>query len=693
MYWRESATVREANDLIAGEHYAAAIPILTRFAPESHLFSREAEYLIALAMARQYASEKGYGGGTSAQLAEPTRRLQDLFKAGEGWRVRAKSDLAGLIAKVPNNVRGGMERSAAIARFLAELSLGDPKDLAKELLEQAHTVCNNSDRGSQDIDAAAAELITTWDPSLLGDLVTLALDHPNGVLCVTDWAGQRPSMAGPLGSVLSQRASALANRGQYSRARQALGLADLACPKQCPAYAQKHLEWLRSSLGEKDYAGVVHDIEAVPFWRYDAAATAEAANMCVQAAQTLSKTDRATARAALDQALKLSPQTLDSETNLLLWFELNSEPTPAKLARCKNSRKSSRKARAGEIRMSVLTDAMAFRRTTGANSEKDLDAFMDAAGTEAKRLLETQPKAEGLDARTFALARCVAESGRPPEAIELATFLFAHCPDTPLKPEAEKSIAQWQKMPRVGPAQPPPGHGTRPEDLETQLLRRKRTINTSTAVYDAVTNKEIWIIEVADSCRADQFDAEQARLLRDWVAEGGVLWVNSSVLSLFGVRHTTFKCFGTDLECDPAGGSHAVLENCKKVWLHNCDDDKAHTLQYKGVVPLLAFRKAYGMGFGAPGRGSTLWSLVPYGKGWISDPETIGHGTRRWPGFWGHFASFAFTNFPGRRRHRLLPLAATYLPTDRKCRHLCRPPGRLRPEPSSGLMTTARRSR
>lgn len=70
----------------------------------------------------------------------------------------------------------------------------------------------------------------------------------------------------------------------------------------------------------------------------------------------------------------------------------------------------------------------------------------------------------------------------------------------------------------------------RGKTLEEKMLRRKRTINTSTAVNDAVANDDIQIIEIADTCTADQFDVEQTNLLRKWVSDGGVLWVNNSVL-------------------------------------------------------------------------------------------------------------------------------------------------------------------
>ena len=126
-------------------------------------------------------------------------------------------------------------------------------------------------------------------------------------------------------------------------------------------------------------------------------------------------------------------------------------------------------------------------------------------------------------------------------------------PETTLKQEIEGMVATWSTIPTSRPQAARPRGRAGTETLEAKLLRRKRTIGTSTAVFDAVANKDIWIIEVADTCSADQFDAEQTRLLRNWVSKGGVLWVNSSVLDLFGVRHSTVS-EASFAHCIPAAG-------------------------------------------------------------------------------------------------------------------------------------------
>jgi hypothetical protein len=188
----------------------------------------------------------------------------------------------------------------------------------------------------------------------------------------------------------------------------------------------------------------------------------------------------------------------------------------------------------------------------------------------------------------------------------------------------------------------PPVKPSKKETLEAKLLRHKSTINTSTAIYAAVANKDVRIIEVADTCMADQFDAEQTRLLRDWVSNGGVLWVNSNVLSLFGVRRGQINNSG-EKECVSAGGSHTILEGCKGVVVTlPYGTAKSHTLAYRNVIPLLSLRRDIGF---TPA-GTTLWSLVPYGKGWISDPKLVDLEREDGALFWGRFCQFCLHELP-----------------------------------------------
>ena len=156
------------------------------------------------------------------------------------------------------------------------------------------------------------------------------------------------------------------------------------------------------------------------------------------------------------------------------------------------------------------------------------------------------------------------------------------------------------------------------ENLDSTITSRKRTINKSTEIWDAVADEHIWIIEVADECMVEQFDAEQTKAFQDWVSGGGIAWINNSALRLFGVGYSPREGF-RGCECVPAGGNHTILSGCKRVTLAR-KDCAAHTLEYPGVIPLLSVAEE---NYNDIAVGTTVWSLVPYGKGWITDPKPM----------------------------------------------------------------------
>ena len=132
--------------------------------------------------------------------------------------------------------------------------------------------------------------------------------------------------------------------------------------------------------------------------------------------------------------------------------------------------------------------------------------------------------------------------------------------------------------------------GPIPEDLLEKLRRQKVRVANASAVENAVERKDVRIIEVADTCTANQFTTEQERRLRNWVAEGGILWVNSDVLLLFGIRSER-HWLDSWCHCQPAGGNISILEGVRNVRLCNLKRT-AHTLEYGGVRPLLIVRRA-----------------------------------------------------------------------------------------------------
>ena len=69
-------------------------------------------------------------------------------------------------------------------------------------------------------------------------------------------------------------------------------------------------------------------------------------------------------------------------------------------------------------------------------------------------------------------------------------------------------------------------------------------------------------------------------------------------------------------------GGHPILKGVKTVRLDDLKG-KALTLDYRGVIPLLVVKQEGRNPYWEPDAGTAVWSLLPYGKGWISDPKPL----------------------------------------------------------------------
>jgi hypothetical protein len=175
------------------------------------------------------------------------------------------------------------------------------------------------------------------------------------------------------------------------------------------------------------------------------------------------------------------------------------------------------------------------------------------------------------------------------------------------------------------------------QSLEQQLAERRAIVHTGADLDAALAKPEVQIVEIADDCTVDKLEARRGELLQRWVSEGGILWVNNNVLTLFGVQHSLLAAGGGELYCrvsDKAEVS-SILADCKKVALKDAGG-KAHALAFRGVMPLLALERD----ISEQPAGTTCWSLVPYGKGWISDPKSVDLTQYDGAQFWRNFCGF-----------------------------------------------------
>ena len=663
VYWQEATTIHKAKSLIAAGDCEEALALLWTFQHETYFYhySQEPEYLLALAATRQYALTADPKDLPEEPLEKPRRQFKDLFRADERWRNQAKADLADVIAGIPKKAPDDLARAVILVGFLQELKVAEAKQLAKGLFVRLKARVD-AGHTPEDGDAAVIGWILRLNPSLAVDLVATVLqdsgEMPQQVrsklASVQHWAHEWPSLAKVLATGLVQRATDLSRMGKRQTACLLLDAAEAMYPELCEQCARKRLEWVKKDLAENDYAGVLRGLDGMHINSYSATISAEAASLFLKVAQQASKMNPALAQRAMDRAFQLQPTFGDSEPNVLLWINLHSEPSSEKLQQCQHFLSTfNTSEHRSRIQMEIVCDAVALARSGGAWNAKH---YLDAAYTQATAILEKEPPIKELEPQAWVLAQCLANAERYDRAVHIAELFRKVFPDTPLKQEIEGMVATWRAVPKSGPrADAPSGRG-RQETLEAKLLRRKRTISTSTAIYDAVANKEIWIIEVADTCTADQFDAEQARLLRDWVSDGGVLWVNSNVLDLFGIRHSTVSG-GSFAHCVSAAGTHPILEGVTTVRVDDLQG-KSLSLNYRGVIPLLSVKEEGRNPYWEPPAGTAVWSLVPYGKGWISDRKPLHldeeHNTswsrERDRGqealFWGQFCQFCLHELP-----------------------------------------------
>jgi hypothetical protein len=196
---------------------------------------------------------------------------------------------------------------------------------------------------------------------------------------------------------------------------------------------------------------------------------------------------------------------------------------------------------------------------------------------------------------------------------------------------------------------PTSGAGAQPshppaESLEQELARRRVIIHTPEELDAAIAKQEVRIIDVADVCTVDKLDAKRTEILQRWVSDGGILWVNNDVLTLFGVQHSRLASWGGELYCRVSAKAEvsSIMSDCKKVALKDVGG-KAHALASRGVMPLLALESDIPLKHPA---GTTCWSLVPYGKGWISDPKPVDMTQYDGAQFWHNFCGFCLRKEP-----------------------------------------------
>ena len=269
-WWKEATALREANKLLANGGYKNAAELLNSFVDETYLYRSEAQYLLAVALTKEYASASRALRPDDNSLEKPKRILEQLCGGDQQWHQRAASDLGHIIVDAPEKATGDLRRSAAIAILLEQTKLADPKELAKGLLAKLRA-WGEKQQEIDGADAAAVGQIVLFDPSVAADVITALLPGSEGIqgdlqprlALVQRCAHDQPSLAKLLATAMVERATDLARGRQSQMAEQVLDAAEDAFPALCGQCVQKRLGWLKSRLDEKDYAGVMRGIDGM----------------------------------------------------------------------------------------------------------------------------------------------------------------------------------------------------------------------------------------------------------------------------------------------------------------------------------------------------------------------------------------------------------------------------------------------
>ena len=217
-WWTESAMVARAEQLIAAERYEEASTLLEPLAKQSYFVRRHAGYLLALGLARQFASASNVENAGDDLLDDARKQFGELFATSPNWREQAKSDLAGIMGAVPSHVPGSLERCVRLAEFLLAMQLADRKQLANELLGKAKSIWADPKCEPKQSDGEAVAWIVNGDAALLDDVVAAIVSDESGVeanldqklTCILHCVRGQPALAPLFGSSLAKRADQLA---------------------------------------------------------------------------------------------------------------------------------------------------------------------------------------------------------------------------------------------------------------------------------------------------------------------------------------------------------------------------------------------------------------------------------------------------------------------------------------------------
>lgn len=495
--------VRRAKKFIAAGFYEEAIQAIAPYVAGKPLDHR-ARYLLAIAQLNKYATGDAGGGlaasfvGMSAPLDEVQEHLRRVFEAEPEWMEKAREDVAAAAARLPADDGEGLTRHLAIARLRAELNLAETRALAAELMDRAASSVSTEGSGVVR-DQEALLQILQWDSSHAGQAVEWVIAGGMGseyglrtvLSTLHRWTAQRPELAEPVTLTL---------------------------------------------LGE---------------------------------AQSLYNANRRTqAKAVLLKVLEIDPDVATTQEHAMLCFKLR-DPDEAKLKQYRYFLQTSPKhPYVADVLRMIVKDAVTAFDKYGRWQRANARPYLEAGLEMANRLVQGYATMEGLDADVYELAKRLTQDGQTPQALALTMALLAALPETPLRLAIEQDRTTWRQQmetaaggpgirlpqargpaapstPPIAPRQPMiPGADAQSVRESVRLPARITSVAAlKQALLSAAARRVLWV-----ALGKDEIDPDTRRTLRVWIQDGGVVWVETDLATVFG-----FDGLGKDDSTDRSG--------------------------------------------------------------------------------------------------------------------------------------------
>lgn len=625
--WRyavESHAVGAAQEQIeAGDFSGAAARLQELAAPGRWLGFHKAEAgcLWAVATIKAYAAA-GPDQGDSDVLPEAKQRLQTALAQSVEWRDYAKHTLAGCVADIPADSRDGPARSCDVATLLSDLQLAEPRALGAQLLQRLKAAASPPDgRRAEMPDGPCLARILALDPSQATALPAALLpvkvrpeSMPRATTALERCAQLQPASAKALATGLLQQTEPFFSAGTFSVAAVLIDAAERIAPDVRAGVSRQRLRCAELQLDSGDVAGAEQTLDRVV--PVGDTAAAQTAACYLRIARRLAAEHADHSRELLAKALQLDGDALRSEQDALLQIDLAPRFDANKLRLCGAFLKSfPDSARRRDVLLAALPPPD-FSPGVGQRLTPECAPILVRAAGEVVEQCKQRQVALAL----MAAAKCLADGGAPADAAALADKLLASDAelDTGKQAELRRLAVVWQ-------------HRAAEDRLTSALDVQVVQVGKGSGTRDLrVALASARVVEIMAEFSATDLRPQELQALQDWVTAGGILWVHGSaaLLERFGLEANTRPYDGSTR---PTPGTRQCLRLAERenIELEPADGDVSGLGCQGRQYPLLV----------AAG-GTAAWSLVPYGRGWISDVKRVRSSGAAAEEFWTQFRRF-----------------------------------------------------